>query len=86
MKQDEKIQRILDYANVFGSEAGKRVLEDLKKSFYFYRSTYVAGDPQATFVNEGSRLVPMKIEHIIKTAESDDFSIGSINQLLDEET
>lgn len=47
LNADEQ-QRIRDYQYTFGSEQGQRVLEDLKRAFFFYRTTFVSGDPHAT--------------------------------------
>ena len=54
-----------DYLNAFGTEAGKRVLEDLKGRFFYYQTTYTNKDDFAP--NEGSRRVILTIETILNS-------------------
>ena len=63
-------QRKIDYCQTFGTEAGMRVLEDLKKRFHWYFSTYspIAGETQ---LNEGGRSVLLHIETTMKTPEEE---------------
>ena len=46
MEQDNKkfIQLVKDYKITFGSDEGKRILDDLKKRSHFYNTTHVKGD------------------------------------------
>ena len=83
--REEAVQRVQDYGHVFGSPAGKRVLEDLKKFCYYHRTTYVPGDPHATSKNEGSREVVLKIMRITEMALVADFNEGAINNMLEGE-
>jgi hypothetical protein len=65
----EAIQRILEYGTLFDSPTGERVLEDLKKAFYFYRTTFVEGDSHYMARNEGGREVIVYIEQMVKYAK-----------------
>jgi hypothetical protein len=68
--RDDEIQRVLDYQHIFLSEPGRRVLEDMRRAFYFYRSTHVPGDPHGSAYREGMREVVLKIEHML-TVDAD---------------
>ena len=57
------------YVTVFTSDAGRRVLNDLRVAFYD-RSSFVPGDPYATHVFEGERAVILRILTIL-AEESD---------------
>jgi len=58
-----------DYQNVFNSESGKRVLENLKKICFYYDTT-INGTPHIMSFNEGQRAVILHIETKLKlTAE-----------------
>ncbi len=56
------------YFQVFGSEAGTLVLEDLKARCFYYTSTYPTVDTtrDAVLINEGMRVVLL---HIINCIE-----------------
>jgi hypothetical protein len=54
------------YKRVFESEDGQVVLRHLMKIGYMTRSTFVAGDPQRTALNEGSRRLVLSILRITK--------------------
>ena len=49
-----------DYEAVFSSPAGQRVLEDIKKSGYFYRSTFNI-DALSMAKNEGIRTFALHV-------------------------
>ena len=53
------------YADVFGSEPGRQVLEDIKASGCYYRTTVMAVpggvDSAGTLVNEGARQLVLGI-------------------------
>jgi hypothetical protein len=65
-------QRILMYAQIFGSENGRWVLKDMIRS-YQLRSSFVEGDSHKTAFNEGARSVLLKIYAILKSASDPDF-------------
>lgn len=58
------------YRRVFDNEDGKEVLFHLMKTGFVTKSTFVAGDPQQTALNEGSRRLVLSIlAHIHKTPQ-----------------
>jgi hypothetical protein len=58
-----------DYQSVFNTEAGKRVLEDLKRTCFYYGPT-IHAQPHIMAYNEGQRNVVLHIETKLKlTAE-----------------
>lgn len=76
MLTDDELQRCRDYAHVFGGDgAGSRVLDDLRRAFYVYRSTFVPGDPCETAFNEGARQVVLRITQMM-TLEARDKAEG----------
>ena len=54
-----------DYQSVFNSEEGQRVLEDLKKTCFYYSPT-IDQFPHIMAANEGQRLVMLHIETKLK--------------------
>ena len=60
MLNNKEKRRRATYKEVFGSEAGKEVLDDLMKSNYFFTSTQT-GDSHETSFNEGRRSVILAI-------------------------
>ena len=50
-----------DYAEVFSSEAGKRVLDDMCSRFGLAATSFVVGDPYQTAYREGMRYVVLSI-------------------------
>ena len=56
------------YFLTFGSESGKRVLKDIERRGYLYRTTLTAPhedrplDPAQTFANEGRRQLVIEIK------------------------
>tara|TARA_R100001086_G_scaffold240680_1_gene167032 strand:- start:12324 stop:12581 length:258 start_codon:yes stop_codon:yes gene_type:complete len=72
-------QIIIDYKEVFHTEAGRRVLADICKSAHIANSTYDQHvDPQMTFIREGERRTVLRILHTLKMKPSD------IEKLLEE--
>jgi hypothetical protein len=70
LKQDKQVssegyfkQLKSDYEHVFGSDAGTRVLEDIKRAGFINRTTYSEGNMM--FINEGMRSLVL---HIIDMA------------------
>jgi hypothetical protein len=49
------------YRQVFNTEDGKLVLSHLMKNGFITKTTFVAGDPHQTAMNEGSRRVVLSI-------------------------
>jgi len=60
MNRTEIEQRVTDFQWVFGTEQGKRVLNDLEKICYGNSSTYKSGDN--IYINEGKRQVLLYIQ------------------------
>jgi hypothetical protein len=54
-----------DYQTVFNSEEGQRVLEDLKKTCFFYSST-IDSTPHVMGFNEGQRTAMLHIDTKLK--------------------
>ena len=50
-----------DYQAVFSSPAGQRVLSHILREGFVSKSTFVAGDPHMTSLNEGSRRLALSI-------------------------
>jgi hypothetical protein len=63
----EQIDRVHDYASIFNTDAGKRVLEDLDLSFG--GDCHVKGDPYHTHVRIGENNVVLKIKERLRMAE-----------------
>jgi len=63
----EKVAMIADYASTFTSESGKRVLNDLKKSFC--GDCLVPGMPDATAYNLGLRGAVLRIFEMLRLSE-----------------
>jgi soluble cytochrome b562 len=70
LEEPEVIARVRDYRQAFGTQAGRRVLADLRKSFS-RRSSFVPNDPYATSFREGERSVVLKIESMLKLTEAE---------------
>lgn len=62
----KRLATIADYQQVFGSEAGQRVLTDILYDCGIISSSYVQGDPHSTCFNEGRRSMGLKILEKIK--------------------
>ena len=71
MEQDNKkfIQLVKDYKITFGSDEGKRILDDLKKRSHFYNTTHVKGDSHESAFYEGQRSLVVFIEKLINQKE-----------------
>lgn len=68
VEEPEVVARVRDYRQTFGTQAGRRVLGDLRKSFG-KRSSFVPSDPCATAFKEGERNVVLKIETMLNMSE-----------------
>ena len=67
---DKKLQQLIkDYKIIFGSDEGKRVLDDLKKRSHFFSTTHVKGDSHETAYFEGQRSLVVFIESLINHKE-----------------
>lgn len=63
----QQVERIHDYAETFGTNAGKRVLEDLEKSFG--GECYVRGDLYETLHRSSIRDLLIRIQSMIEMSE-----------------
>lgn len=64
------VARLRDYRQTFGTQAGRRVLGDLFRS-YLYKQSHVSGDPYQTAFNEGARHVVLKLRAALKMSEEE---------------
>ena len=55
------------YAKVFGDTEGECVLQHILDNGFVTKSTFVAGDPEQTMLNEGSRRLALSILKMAKT-------------------
>ena len=58
---DKAQQKIIDYGDIFGTVAGKRVLDDLSRECQEHNSTYTRADTHHTAFLEGKRNVILYI-------------------------
>lgn len=59
------------YKQVFNTEDGKQVLAHLCRNCFLTQTTFVAGDPHQTAMNEGSRRVVLSIIRQLNMDEKD---------------
>lgn len=59
------------YQNVFGTPEGEQVLRHIAKVGFLTRSTFVAGDPDQTMLNEGSRRLALSILRFVRKDHSE---------------
>lgn len=57
----DKIHLHASYVRTFETPDGQRVLRHLMRKGFILESTFVAGDPQQTVLNEGSRRMVLSI-------------------------
>ena len=62
-------QRVSDYAVMFGSEQGKRILEEWRISVG-ERSSHTPGDPYQTAFKEGERSSYLRVLYYLKLAKN----------------
>ena len=56
-----RIFRHRSYAAVFSSKEGEEILAHICREGFVFKSTFVAGDPEQTMLNEGSRRLALSI-------------------------
>lgn len=61
----ERIHVHAAYKRVFGTEDGKTILKHLMKEGFVFDTTFVAGDPHKSAMNEGSRRVILSIMRFV---------------------
>ena len=69
MMDIEDLQRV--YREVFSSDEGKRVLDDLKARFGFQQTTHVPGDPYESAFFEGQRNAVLLILRMMEPKRTD---------------
>ena len=65
MNSNDLKQLELAYKQVFNSEEGKLVLEDLKKRCSFYTTSHIKGDSHESAFLEGTRSVILFINNML---------------------
>jgi hypothetical protein len=63
---DQMAQLKVMYKDIFGDNAGKKVLSDLEARCNWRSTSYVAGDANATAYEEGKRAVILHIYNMMK--------------------
>ncbi len=69
-EEPEVVARMRDYKQAFGTQAGRRVLADLRKSFG-KRVSFTPNDPYTTAFREGERNVYLKVEAMLKLSDEE---------------
>lgn len=69
MNEKDLKQLTVDYKTVFQSEAGQRVLDDLKKRCSFHTTTHIKGDSHESAFLEGTRSVVLFINNMLNKKE-----------------
>jgi len=66
------------YLQVFDSDNGRKVLEDLEKRCYVRGTTFVPGEPYQTFFNEGARscVLHIKTMMVLPTIKKEEAANG----------
>lgn len=62
----DRISLHSSYVRVFDGPDGERVLRHIAKAGFLTRSTFVAGDPEQTVLNEGSRRLALSILRFVR--------------------
>lgn len=70
-KYDETLRMRGHYRDTFTSGNGLKVLRHIMKEGFAIKSTFVAGDPQQTALNEGSRRLALSIARHVFRDEAD---------------
>lgn len=62
----KQVTRVRDYRQVFSSQAGRRVLQDLMASCGMLQTSFTKSDPHETAFKEGQRNAVLRILTIMK--------------------
>ena len=69
-QQNKKLKELIqNYKTAFKTDAGKLVLEDLKKRSHFYNTTHVKGDSHESAYFECQRSLVVFMESLINHKE-----------------
>lgn len=69
MNEKDIKQLAIDYKTTFRSEAGERVLDDLKKRCSYHTTTHIKGDSHESAYLEGARSVVLFISNMLNKKE-----------------
>lgn len=69
MNEKDLKQLVNDYKQVFTSESGEKVLEDLKKRCSYHTTTHIKGDSHESAYLEGARSVVLFISNMLNKKE-----------------
>tara|TARA_X000001382_G_scaffold2414_2_gene2866 strand:- start:189 stop:401 length:213 start_codon:yes stop_codon:yes gene_type:complete len=69
MNEKDLKQLVIDYKQVFTSESGEKVLEDLKKRCSYHTTTHIKGDSHESAYLEGARSVVLFINNMLNKKE-----------------
>ena len=72
MNKDDLKQLIIAYKQVFESDDGKKVLEDLEKRCGFHTTTHIKGDSHESAFLEGTRSVILFIKNMLNKKPMED--------------
>jgi hypothetical protein len=67
---DAQKARAQMYLDLFSSNLGEKVLEDMKKFLYYNHSTHFPGDPHETAFREGMRTALLRIMRLMEIART----------------
>ena len=65
MNKDDLKQLVIAYKQVFESDHGKKVLEDLEKRCSYHSTTHIKGDSHESAFLEGTRSVILFIKNML---------------------
>ena len=69
-QQNKKLKELVqNYKTAFNTDAGKTVLDDLKKRSHFFNTTHVKGDSHESAYYEGQRSLVVFIESLLNHKE-----------------
>nr|BAR34699.1 hypothetical protein [uncultured Mediterranean phage uvMED] len=69
MNEKDLKQLVINYKQVFTSESGEKVLEDLKKRCSYHTTTHIKGDSHESAYLEGARSVVLFINNMLNKKE-----------------
>ena len=69
MNEKDLKQLVINYKQVFTSESGEKVLEDLKKRCSYHTTTHIKGDSHESAYLEGARSVVLFISNMLNKKE-----------------
>ena len=69
MNEKDLKQLVINYKQVFTSESGEKVLEDLKKRCSYHTTTHIKGDSHESAYLEGARSVVLFIKNMLNKKE-----------------